>query len=135
MRKRQLIAVVLLIFCAAAAQRSAIRPSAGNGNPSQSKNRDTAIPPPSRAANLATSNKMPNGAGKNVVVNKCGTCHALSLVTRDRKTHDQWIETISTMSSRGMAASEDEMFAALRYLDKYYGQKASAKSHTTTSRF
>jgi hypothetical protein len=128
MHKGYWIAVVLLVLCAAAAQSVAVRSPSGNDNPSASKNRAVAVPPPTSAANLATAKKMPNGAGKNVVVSKCGTCHALSVVTRDRKTYDQWIETINTMASRGMSANQSEMFTALRYLDKYYGRKAPAKS-------
>lgn len=126
MHKGRWIAVVLIILCAAAAQTVAVRPS--SGNPSVSKNHAVAVPSPTSAANLATAKKMPNDAGKNVVVSKCGTCHALSVVTRDRKTYDQWVETINTMASRGMSATQSEMFTALRYLDKYYGQKTPAKS-------
>jgi hypothetical protein len=128
MHKGHWIAVVLLILCAAAAQTVAVRSSPGNGNPSASKNQAVAVPAPTSAANFATAKKMPNGSGKNVVVSKCGTCHALSVVTRDHKTYDQWVETINTMTSRGMSATQSEMFTALRYLDKYYGQKTPAKS-------
>jgi cytochrome c5 len=128
MHKRHLIAAVLLIFCAAAAQRSAVRTASGSGDPIPSKKHEIAVAPPTPAANLATAKRMPNGIGKEVVVSKCGTCHALSVVTRDRKTHDQWIETISTMSAKGLQASEDEMFTVLQYLDRYYGPRTSAKS-------
>jgi len=128
MRNTQWIAVVLLILCAAAVRTVAIQSSAGNGNASASKKHVVAVPPYASASNLTTARKMPKGAGKNVVVSKCGACHALSVVTRDRKSYDQWVETINTMASRGMSATQGEMFTALQYLDKYYGQKTPAKS-------
>ena len=68
-----------------------------------------------------TSKALPPGEGRQLIVKHCSHCHALTVVTRERRTRDDWISEIQSMASKGMDADPDQMLVILNYLSKNFG--------------
>jgi hypothetical protein len=59
---------------------------------------------------------------KALVQKACTTCHVPALVTAQRKTPDQWAETVEKMVGMGAKVASDQDFETIvGYLAKYYG--------------
>lgn len=79
------------------------------------------LPPPDPSQQDAIVKQLPPGPGKDVLVKTCAGCHLLSVVTVQRKTEDQWTDTVIEMRSRGANASDDDLVALVEYLGKNFG--------------
>jgi cytochrome c5 len=64
---------------------------------------------------------MPDGPGKDVVLNTCTICHDLSRITSVRHTQDEWEETLIAMLNEGAELSDENYALVLRYLTKNFG--------------
>ena len=64
---------------------------------------------------------LPEGPGKDAVLQICQDCHALDTVTMDNRTKEGWKKTIAKMGDRG-AEGTDEQFEAIVYLTKNFGR-------------
>ena len=64
---------------------------------------------------------MPDGPGKDVVLNSCTTCHDLSRIKSVRHTQDEWEETLIAMLNEGAELSDQNFALVLRYLTKNFG--------------
>ena len=63
---------------------------------------------------------LPDGPGKDVTVNACGTCHEARRAASVRLTRDGWAAVIEGMIARGARVSEDEFPVVLDYLSTYF---------------
>src|SRR5439155_17980596 len=57
---------------------------------------------------VQTHGPLPNGAGKNILLNTCTVCHDLSRVRRHAATPEQWEETLGAMLNEGAMLSEQD---------------------------
>jgi len=65
---------------------------------------------------------LPNGPGKDLVMNVCTVCHELTRITSKMKTKEEWGDTVDKMASRGAKASDEEFETIVAYLAKYFGK-------------
>jgi quinoprotein glucose dehydrogenase len=77
--------------------------------------------------------RMPTPAAQNVgpipVEQVCGQCHAFEIVTRQRRTHQQWVGQIESMIAKGARISNDQFDAIADYLAEHYGVDEAATVH------
>lgn len=63
---------------------------------------------------------MPDGDGKDVTVQLCGTCHNLQKTVVSRKTPQEWERTVYDMVARGAQIFPDEAEQIIKYLAKSF---------------
>jgi hypothetical protein len=81
----------------------------------------------------AVYRKMPNGQGKTETIKYCGGCHSMNLIVRQRKTKQQWLETVQVMVQKGIAgASEDDLLTIIDYLGVNYAPPKSGQEKPMT---
>ncbi len=69
---------------------------------------------------------FPNGdRGRKLVLDRCVSCHDLSLITLQRKTVDGWKESVQRMVRMGTPLSPDEVVVVVEYLTGRYGAATS----------
>jgi quinoprotein glucose dehydrogenase len=59
---------------------------------------------------------LPSGAGRDVTIRACSTCHALDIVTNQHLTPQEWTNVVQTMSAKGAAATPVELNLIESYL-------------------
>ena len=59
---------------------------------------------------------MPDGEGKDVTAQLCGTCHNLQKTVVSRKTPHEWERTVYDMVARGAQIFPDEAEQIIKYL-------------------
>jgi len=82
---------------------------------------------PSRSA----TDSLPDGPGKELVLKKCVSCHAIQIVTAKHASADDWAQTVSKMVGRGAVVSDDDADVIVDYLSAHFGP--SAKSSNSSS--
>ena len=66
---------------------------------------------------------LPEGKGKDVVDQICGSCHETYFIfSHGRTTKQNWYSLVDDMTSRGTAATEEQVQTVKDYLVKYFGQ-------------
>ena len=55
-------------------------------------------------------------------MNVCSVCHELTRITSQKKTKDEWNDTVDKMAARGAKASNEEFDTIVNYLTKYFGK-------------
>jgi cytochrome c5 len=65
---------------------------------------------------------LPEGAGKDLVMNVCTQCHELTRITSKKRTKEEWNDTVDKMAVRGAKASDEEFETIVAYLAKYFGK-------------
>ena len=65
---------------------------------------------------------LPDGVGKELVMNVCTQCHDLVRITSKRRTKEEWSDTVDKMAARGAKASDEEFETIVNYLAKYFGK-------------
>jgi hypothetical protein len=68
------------------------------------------------------SQDLPNGVGKDLVIRVCTQCHDLARVASQKRTKEQWNDTVDKMAVRGARASDEEFETIVTYLTKYFGK-------------
>lgn len=76
-------------------------------------------PPQGKGSSPAPN--LPPGEGKDQLVATCQGCHALTVVTNQRKSESGWTDTVIEMRSRGANGSDDDMEKIVRYLTTNFG--------------
>ena len=66
---------------------------------------------------------LPDGPGKALVEDLCGSCHSVDEAVATRRSERDWKDVIQLMVDRGATGSEDDFKSVLTYLTKYYGPK------------
>jgi len=64
---------------------------------------------------------LPDGPGKDVLLNTCTMCHQLDRVLFAPRSSDEWEETLFAMLNEGASLSEDEFNRVHAYLSTYFG--------------
>jgi hypothetical protein len=72
---------------------------------------------------------LPDGAGKELVMNVCTTCHELGRITSKKRTKEEWSDTVDKMAKNGAKATDDEFDMIVTYLAKYFGKDEAAKNN------
>ena len=63
---------------------------------------------------------LPDGPGKEVVLNVCTQCHDLQRVRRERLSPEGWSEILLAMLNEGAPLTDKDFAAVLRYLSKNF---------------
>jgi hypothetical protein len=63
---------------------------------------------------------LPDGPGKELVLNICTQCHDLDRVRRTRQTPEGWLEVLENMLNEGASLSEKDLPDVLRYLARNF---------------
>ena len=63
---------------------------------------------------------LPDGPGKEVVLNICTQCHDLQRVRRERLSAEGWAEILQTMLNEGAPLTDQDFATVLRYLARNY---------------
>jgi cytochrome c5 len=63
---------------------------------------------------------MPEGDGKQIVLNKCTVCHDLKRVRQHYATPEEWADTLGAMENEGLIISSEEFVSVLRYLARNF---------------
>ena len=66
---------------------------------------------------------LPDGPGKALVEELCGSCHSVEEAVATRRSERDWKDVIQLMVDRGATGSEDDFKSILTYLAKNYGPK------------
>jgi type 1 glutamine amidotransferase len=82
----------------------------------------TPKPFPGKSAS-AKAEGLPDGPGKALVENLCGSCHPVEEAVATRRSERDWKDVIQLMVDRGATGSDDELKSVLTYLAKHYGPK------------
>jgi cytochrome c5 len=64
---------------------------------------------------------LPNGPGKEVLLNTCTMCHDLKRIKLGRRSPEEWEETLSSMLNEGAMLSDDEFNRVHSYLSRNFG--------------
>jgi len=65
---------------------------------------------------------LPEGNGKQILLNKCTNCHDLKRVRQHFASPEEWADTLSSMENEGLMLSEEEFVILLRYLARNFRQ-------------
>ena len=72
---------------------------------------------------VKTHGPMPEGPGKDIVLNTCTVCHDLTRIKRSSHTAEDWEATLIAMLNEGAQLSDDDFPIVLRYLARNFGVK------------
>ena len=86
-----------------------------------------AIPAALLLAASLEAQDLPDGAGKDLVMNVCTVCHDLVRITSKRKTKEEWNEIVDQMATKGAKASDEEFDTIVNYLAKNFGKDKPAE--------
>jgi cytochrome c5 len=67
---------------------------------------------------------LPEGSGRNVLMERCLTCHPVEVTTRPRQSKEQWLETIRKMRTLGATIPADEEEVFTEYLARHFGPRS-----------
>jgi hypothetical protein len=71
---------------------------------------------------------LPDGKGKEEFVHNCTACHRADMVTRVKKTPEDWRKSVDEMASRGTDGSKEDLDNAYVYLVTNYAKDKSDTS-------
>jgi competence protein ComEA len=80
----------------------------------------------------AQAQDLPDGKGKDLVEDRCSTCHGLDLLLAEHDSKQQWSGIVNDMVSRGASGTADELQTIVDYLAKNFGAEA-VKVHVNTA--
>jgi cytochrome c5 len=64
---------------------------------------------------------IPDGRGKEIVLNICTMCHDLSRIKLGRRSTEEWEETLISMLNEGAPLSDENFAIVHQYLSKNFG--------------
>ena len=67
--------------------------------------------------------QLPDGAGKEILQNKCVGCHELSRVLRAGYTAQDWSAVLHMMKNAGAQLTDDQMAPLVAYLAQNFPEK------------
>jgi hypothetical protein len=76
------------------------------------------------AAPHAMAQDLPDGAGKDVVIKACTSCHDADNFTSKKHTKAEWKEVVDTMVAYGAEITDEQSEIITTYLAKNYGKDA-----------
>jgi competence protein ComEA len=72
-------------------------------------------------APMFAQDDMPELPGKATTVKICTTCHGPEMFTTNHKNSNDWDQTITSMTEKGLAISDADYVTVLDYLSKAFG--------------
>ena len=80
---------------------------------------------PATTTAAASSEQLPEGAGRQILMSACVTCHGLREVTKFRGfyTREQWRDIVMTMVDYGAPVGEKDTEILTNYLTENLGKK------------
>jgi cytochrome c5 len=66
---------------------------------------------------------IPEGAGKDIVLNTCTMCHDLKRIKQGRRSSEEWEETLNSMLNEGAPLSEHDFPIVHQYLSKNFSNE------------
>ncbi len=76
--------------------------------------------------------QLPDGPGKDTLVQICGKCHSAGVVAGYSQTKEAWTSTISKMIEQGAEGTDDQYTAILDYLVKNFGPPVNVNKATSS---
>jgi mono/diheme cytochrome c family protein len=76
---------------------------------------------------------LPDGKGKVEFVHNCTACHTAKLVTRVKKTPEDWRKSVDEMAARGTDGSKEDLDNVVVYLVTNYGTDQAGPTAATQS--
>ncbi len=70
-------------------------------------------------------NALPDGKGKAEFVHNCTACHRADMVTKVKKTPEDWRKSVDEMASRGTDGSKEDLDNAYLYLVANFSKDGS----------
>jgi cytochrome c5 len=70
---------------------------------------------------VRTHGPIPDGQGKDIVLDVCTMCHDLTRIKRVRHSEEEWDEILVTMLNEGAPLSDNDFPVVLGYLTKHFG--------------
>jgi cytochrome c5 len=64
---------------------------------------------------------IPDGAGKDIVLNTCTLCHDLKRIKLGRRSSEEWEETLISMLNEGAPLSDESFVRVHAYLSRHFG--------------
>jgi putative heme-binding domain-containing protein len=83
----------------------------------------------------AFGQSLPEGKGKAEFVHNCTACHRADMVTRVKKTPDEWKASVFEMASRGTDGTKEDLDNVVVYLDTFYaaGKPAAVEASPSST--
>jgi hypothetical protein len=66
---------------------------------------------------------LPEGPGKEILLNRCTPCHDLQRVRRQGRSAQGWLEILEAMLNEGASLSDEELGVLLPYLSRNFSPK------------
>ncbi|MFL6547763.1 MAG: hypothetical protein ACJ8OJ_03665 [Povalibacter sp.] len=81
------------------------------------------------AQQAASGPTPPPGPGLEIIQRSCINCHDINMIISQRKTPDDWADTIGRMADRGAEVTPEEMELIQQYLSEHFatGEGSEAK--------
>jgi competence protein ComEA len=73
---------------------------------------------------------LPEGAGKEVVVKVCLSCHGAGNFRQMRKTKDEWTDQVGDMIDKGAEATDEQTANIVAYLTQNFGPDSKINVNT-----
>ncbi len=80
----------------------------------------------------AEAQDLPDGKGKDLVEDRCSTCHGLDLLFAEHDSKQQWSQIVNDMVSRGATGTSEELATIIDYLAANFGPEV-AKINVNTA--
>jgi cytochrome c5 len=64
---------------------------------------------------------LPDGPGKEIILNTCTQCHDLFRIKANRRSPEEWEETLISMLNEGAMLNDEEFARVHQYLSKNFG--------------
>jgi mono/diheme cytochrome c family protein len=77
----------------------------------------------------ADAQDLPDGAGKDLVMNVCTQCHTSARIAAKNRTKDEWNAVVDNMAMRGAKATDEEFDTIVAYLAKNFGTDQAQKGN------
>ena len=66
---------------------------------------------------------LPDGPGKEIVLEKCTVCHDLKRVKQHYATPEDWVDTLNSMQNEGLMISDEDLLTVLKYLARNFREQ------------
>jgi mono/diheme cytochrome c family protein len=73
-------------------------------------------------ASVQAQDDLPDGAGKDLVMNVCTQCHTSARIVAKKATKEEWNRVVDNMAMRGAKATDEEFDTIVTYLAKNFGK-------------
>jgi cytochrome c5 len=80
---------------------------------------------------MAAPQELPEGEGKKLLEERCGSCHSLKPVVSLKQNRDAWKKLLVKMVGYGAQLEDKEVDIATEYLTKYFGPASGANPDTS----